>query len=121
MLSLRQLSCHLRVARHLCRVCGASDLSTAVPQTPALRPQRLVRHAAPISGGTSRLRWHRCSSRAADAAIVTDATSQQRRDGHAQAAAVQQGPSFQDAIAALQAYWSGKGCAVCLPHNTEVC
>ena len=29
-------------------------------------------------------------------------------------------PTFQDAIARLQAYWSQFGCAICQPHNTEV-
>ena len=29
-------------------------------------------------------------------------------------------PSFQDAITKLQAYWAGVGCALWLPHNTEV-
>lgn len=31
-----------------------------------------------------------------------------------------QGPTFQEAINRLQAYWSSKGCAMCMPHNTEV-
>eukprot|EP00740_Mantoniella_antarctica_P015918 CAMPEP_0181369404 /NCGR_PEP_ID=MMETSP1106-20121128/12754_1 /TAXON_ID=81844 /ORGANISM="Mantoniella antarctica, Strain SL-175" /LENGTH=1063 /DNA_ID=CAMNT_0023485887 /DNA_START=49 /DNA_END=3236 /DNA_ORIENTATION=- len=31
-----------------------------------------------------------------------------------------QGPTFQDAILKLQQYWSSKGCAIWLPHNTEV-
>lgn len=29
-------------------------------------------------------------------------------------------PSFQDAITKLQAYWASVGCALWLPHNTEV-
>ncbi len=29
-------------------------------------------------------------------------------------------PTFQDAIARLQTYWSQFGCAICQPHNTEV-
>lgn len=29
--------------------------------------------------------------------------------------------TFQDAIAKLQEYWASVGCAVWLPHNTEVC
>lgn len=29
-------------------------------------------------------------------------------------------PTFQEAISRLQAYWSEVGCAVWLPHNTEV-
>jgi hypothetical protein len=29
-------------------------------------------------------------------------------------------PTFQDAILRLQQYWSSKGCAIWLPHNTEV-
>ena len=29
-------------------------------------------------------------------------------------------PSFQEAIARLQAYWASVGCAIWLPHNTEV-
>lgn len=29
-------------------------------------------------------------------------------------------PTFQDAIARLQGYWSQFGCAICQPHNTEV-
>jgi len=32
----------------------------------------------------------------------------------------QQGPTFQEAIQRLQDYWSRQGCAVWLPHNTEV-
>ena len=31
-----------------------------------------------------------------------------------------QGPTFQEAIQRLQDYWSRQGCAVWLPHNTEV-
>ena len=30
-------------------------------------------------------------------------------------------PSFQEAMRRLQEYWVGFGCAVFLPHNTEVC
>ena len=29
-------------------------------------------------------------------------------------------PTFQEAIARLQGYWSQFGCAICQPHNTEV-
>lgn len=29
-------------------------------------------------------------------------------------------PTFQDAISRLQTYWANQGCAVYLPHNTEV-
>ena len=29
-------------------------------------------------------------------------------------------PTFQEAIARLQGYWSQYGCAICQPHNTEV-
>ena len=29
-------------------------------------------------------------------------------------------PTFQDAILRLQEYWSARGCAIVLPHNTEV-
>ena len=29
-------------------------------------------------------------------------------------------PTFQEAIARLQRYWSHYGCAICQPHNTEV-
>lgn len=122
-LSLRQLSFRLSpAARHLCRVCRARHLSSAAPQAPALRAHRLARHAAPLSGGSSRFTWHRCRSRATDAAVdAGDAAGQHLAAATAaNAAAPAKGLSFQDAIARLQAYWSSKGCAVCLPHNTEV-
>lgn len=121
MLSLRQLSARVG-ARHLCRVCGTSHVFAGAVPTPWVRPRRL-NWPAQLGSRPRRALWQRCNASAADAAIDAGAASQVRQHGSGgdHAAAARQGPSFQDAIAALQSYWSSKGCAVCLPHNTEVC
>ena len=54
-------------------------------------------------------------------AISTDAaTSTEASTASKTPAAPATGPTFQDAILRLQQYWSSKGCALWLPHNTEV-
>ncbi len=72
--------------------------------------------------------WSRCAAAAASSSVTADAGKEGAEAGIAMspgpdqqpAARQRQGPNFQDAITRLQAYWSSKGCAVCLPHNTEV-
>jgi hypothetical protein len=49
--------------------------------------------------------------------VAGDATG----DNGASAVKLCQGPSFQEAIRRLQQYWADLGCAIFLPHNTEVC
>jgi len=83
---------------------------------PALRPNR----AAPTSGA-ARLGVSRRAVRVARAAISTDAplaTDAAAPAGKPVGAST--GPTFQDAILRLQQYWSSQGCALWLPHNTEV-
>ena len=119
-LSFRQLCCQLPVPRHLCRVCGARHVHTYVRQGHAQRSPVFLGQTA-RTRGRSTSRWQQCTAGAADSAIDAGVASQERRAGSiANVAEARQGPSFQDAIAALQAYWSSNGCAVCLPHNTEV-
>ena len=48
-------------------------------------------------------------------AVDSGATSAAQRSG-----LVKDAPSFQEAIAKLQEYWASIGCAIWLPHNTEV-
>jgi hypothetical protein len=42
------------------------------------------------------------------------------RDDSAPSVPIEGAPTFQEAIARLQEYWASVGCAVWLPHNTEV-
>jgi hypothetical protein len=121
MLSLGQLCGRLPLTRHLCKVCCARHVCTRARHGHVLRSHRFPGHAARLSSSNSRLSWQQCTASAADPATAAGVANQERQaGGAAHAAEAKQGPSFQDAIAALQAYWSGKGCAVCLPHNTEV-
>ena len=53
---------------------------------------------------------------AASAASKTTTPSQQPSSVSSSSSA----PTFQDAITKLQAYWANVGCALWLPHNTEV-
>lgn len=52
------------------------------------------------------------------AAVEAPTASSVAAQGEHKAAA--SAPTFQEAIARLQEYWAGVGCAVWLPHNTEV-
>ena len=98
--------------------CKATSVAAAsrAGAWPALRPNR----AAPTSGA-ARLGVSRRAVRVARAAISTDAplaTDAAAPAGKLVGAST--GPTFQDAILRLQQYWSSQGCALWLPHNTEV-
>ena len=80
----------------------------------------IPKHAAPTSSAAGRLGASRRAVRVAHA-ISTDtptATDAATPAGKPTGASV--GPTFQDAILRLQQYWSSQGCALWLPHNTEV-
>ena len=68
-----------------------------------------------LSLGTSRraVRVNRAIS--TDAATAADASASPKAPTGPAGA-----PTFQDAILRLQQYWSSRGCALWLPHNTEV-
>ncbi|GAX84334.1 hypothetical protein CEUSTIGMA_g11756.t1 [Chlamydomonas eustigma] len=59
----------------------------------------------------------------ASAVTTPDTIEVQHSQSHAAngtAASARIAPTFQDAITKLQAYWASTGCAIWLPHNTEV-
>lgn len=55
-------------------------------------------------------------------AAAVDAPTAAQAPGNSGAAAAAAGtaPTFQEAISRLQQYWASVGCALWLPHNTEV-
>ena len=80
---------------------GVRALMSPVSTTSTTRARgRVVRRSAATTSGTS----------AAPATSGESATTTARKDV----------PTFQDAILRLQEYWSSRGCAIVLPHNTEV-
>ena len=80
---------------------GVRALMSPVSTTSTTRARgRVVRRSAATTSGTS----------AAPATSCESATTTARKDV----------PTFQDAILRLQEYWSSRGCAIVLPHNTEV-
>jgi glycyl-tRNA synthetase len=95
---------------------ASSATSVAASGAGAWIPNR----AAPTSCAPGRLGASRRAVRVARAistdtpAVADAATSTGKPSG----ASV--GPTFQDAILRLQQYWSSQGCALWLPHNTEV-
>ena len=58
--------------------------------------------------------------RAAAAEVATTAPSQTAQHSHSAPKASVNAPTFQQAICKLQDYWASVGCAMWLPHNTEV-
>jgi len=54
------------------------------------------------------------------AAAATAEAAAARDDARRASTARRDVPTFQDAILRLQEYWSARGCAIVLPHNTEV-
>lgn len=101
-----------RAAGQLPRVMSSSRaMSTlvAAAQLPHRREQP----------GPSAHRTLATPSRAA-AVQAPSATSSSAAAANAGRAATGSVPTFQEAIARLQEYWAGVGCALWLPHNTEV-
>jgi hypothetical protein len=74
------------------------------PPPPAPLPGRAPRRLA--SSSSSSVRALSSSAGAADAAAAPPAA--------------RKGPTFQQAVSRLQEFWASVGCAVYLPHNTEV-
>jgi glycyl-tRNA synthetase len=60
------------------------------------------------------------SSRALPRAAAVEAPTASSAAANGEHKAAASAPSFQEAIARLQEYWAGVGCALWLPHNTEV-
>lgn len=60
------------------------------------------------------------STAARTAALDAPVTGQATPVSNDAIAAAPNAPTFQEAIARLQEYWASVGCAVWLPHNTEV-
>lgn len=60
------------------------------------------------------------SNAIAEPAIASDAVSSTTANPNAAPMSGSVKLTFQDAIAKLQEYWASVGCAVWLPHNTEV-
>ena len=98
------------VARKAPVMCG--DVGLGAPRRAARTPHGLVRSSSPFARSMTRLTKSRASASETAPAAARDSSSSARRNPSA--------PTFQDAILRLQQYWSSRGCAIVLPHNTEV-
>ena len=99
------------------RTLGSSKAFRALSAACQLPHQRGEAPATPARAlGTAR-----AAPQAAAVEAAPSAASHDSNGGSAAAAAVAAGaPTFQEAIARLQEYWASVGCALWLPHNTEV-
>lgn len=97
----RQHSSHIAAA-------AAVDSPTSTAPTTELACSAISAPAAFTRAGASAV---------AKAAAAAAMASRSHPTGRPTVASI---PTFQEAISRLQAYWSEVGCAVWLPHNTEV-
>lgn len=96
--------------QHSSHMAGAAaiDAPTSPASTTELAGSTLTSPAAFTRAGASAV---------AKAAAAAAMASRSHPTGRPTVASI---PTFQEAISRLQAYWSEVGCAVWLPHNTEV-
>jgi hypothetical protein len=102
------------VAAHTSGGIRATQGSTA----PLASPIRYSMGAVRRSAGS--LRGARAPSAATTDAPATSTPSPMQAHAASAAPSNPEAPTFQDAISRLQAYWASCGCAIYLPHNTEV-
>lgn len=119
-LARRALGAQLPLHRLTAGTCKALRSSSAVCQLPGAGRAGAGRGEAFSTQGSRSLAT---ASRALPRAAAVEAPSagaaaQQASNGGGSAAAGV--PTFQEAIARLQTYWASVGCAMWLPHNTEV-
>jgi hypothetical protein len=93
-------------SRRCARAAAAAPPPPPPPPVPGRAPRRLTT-AAPRTLSTT------TAGASINAAGATTA-------GAATAAPARKGPTFQQAVSRLQEFWASVGCAVYLPHNTEV-
>jgi len=98
------------------RLMGGSKALRALSPACQLPHQRAETFAGPARS--------LCTTKAVSQAAAVDASpaaaAQESNGSTAQRAVAAGAPTFQEAIARLQEYWAGVGCALWLPHNTEV-
>ena len=101
-----------------------SALSSAAP-SPSGGVGGASPSSTPLAAGYTRRAVRVCRaistsapSTAADSSNAASPSPSSTASSSSSAAA--QGPTFQDAILRLQEYWASNGCAIGLPHNTEV-
>lgn len=85
-------------------------LAGVVANAGASGSRNLVRASAAAPAATT----------AAPASAAAVATTPSNGAAPARSGLVKDAPSFQEAITKLQEYWASVGCAIWLPHNTEV-
>eukprot|EP00887_Chlorella_sp_A99_P006103 scaffold22.g6103.t1 len=102
--SLRGLTASVAQRRLLCGILGSVRRSSAAPLGPS-RGEGLPRNSGLAT----------CARAAA-----VEAPHAAQAPGNGAISTQNNAPTFQEAIARLQEYWASVGCAVWLPHNTEV-
>jgi glycyl-tRNA synthetase len=106
------------LARCICGPLRRSGALRRAAGTGGLPPGRRVTLAAPAAT-PFHARARAVGTAAAAAPSPTVSTGATPR-GTGSGGAPGQGPTFQQAIQRLTDYWASVGCAVYLPHNTEV-
>ncbi|GLC37301.1 hypothetical protein PLESTB_001138600 [Pleodorina starrii] len=100
---------------------GAKPLRTLTQRPQPLRPGAGV---VPPAASRSLVRAAAAAPATAAPAPATAAPAPASTNGFSTSpqrnGLVKDAPTFQEAIAKLQEYWASKGCAIWLPHNTEV-
>ena len=114
--SLRALGQRLPLAMRVLINRRALGLRLARKLSPMAQ---LARRDAFAPGGPA-APFSAASRPAAVATEATETTAPAAGNGLLRAGGAGAAPTFQEAIARLQSYWASVGCAVWLPHNTEV-
>ena len=136
-----QAICHFRHAIESLQVTSRGEMCSWARPFPATQPPPLIAHKAhecdtsvtcctytPIPSdddeGEGRIAVGYCGASNVDdrcaswVACRTAGLSPEHAEPRLPATSA---PTFQEAITKLQAYWANAGCAIWLPHNTEVC
>ena len=103
---------------HAARASGTSTMMTTPGVSRSAAPA--MRRSTVVEGKIARVPRGRGSGVSARAVASSAPSAASGTSGEAGRRARRDVPTFQDAILRLQEYWSARGCAIVLPHNTEV-
>ena len=115
---------HPRCTSDVRHVSAVSRLGTTWAGQPrhgqAVASSVSVSPRPPAKAGRSRRAVRVARAISADASTATSASTANEQRNVSGPRGNPEAPTFQDAILRLQNYWSSQGCAIWLPHNTEV-